>query len=139
MSGRGRTWRVCASAAVAAALVAGSAWGQDDHFPFGPFRMYSTTTRDEVTVLRFYAVDAEGIARQLRSQDFGLRPAEIHGQIARFDDRAVLLAHLADAYGRQNPQAPPLQELTLAYGIHRLDDDGRPVSFDEETLATWQR
>jgi hypothetical protein len=38
---RGRTVRVLVTLAGGLLLLAGTAWGSDDHFPLGPFRMYA--------------------------------------------------------------------------------------------------
>ena len=123
-----------------AALLAGTAWGDDDHFPFGPFRMYSTTNELDGTVnaIRFRATNADGEVLEPRSQQFGMRPAEINGQVGRFRRDPALMAHLAAAYSRLHPEAPPLVEIELRYGLHQLRD-GRPVSFSEEEVATWRR
>lgn len=125
---------------VLGALVAGTAWGDDDHFPFGPFRMYSTTNELNGTVnaIRFSAVNDHGEDLQPRAQDFGMRPAEINGQVSRFRRDPSLMRHLATAYSRLHPDAAPLVEIELRYGLHRLRD-GRPVSYSEEKVATWRR
>ncbi|MDQ3645595.1 MAG: hypothetical protein M3345_01515 [Actinomycetota bacterium] len=128
---------MAATATAAAVLLVGTLWGQDDHFPFGPFRMYSTTTTDEVVVLRFEAVASDGRELDIRSRDFGLRRAEVAGQIAAFPDDDDLLPHLVQAYENLDPNRPPLSELRLVKGIHRLEG-GRPVGYREFTLATWQ-
>ena len=124
---------------VAIALLAGTAWGDDDHFPFGPFRMYSTTNELDGTVnaIRFRATNAAGEQLEPRSQDFGLRPAEINGQVSRFRSDPSLLEHLATAYSRLHPEDPRLVEIELRYGLHQLED-GRPVSYSEESVATWR-
>lgn len=121
------------------ALVLGTIFGQDDHFPFGPFRMYSTTTTERVTVLIFQGVGDDGSRRAIPASAFGLRPAEIHGQIARFRDRLPdLLGILVRSYASRHPNEPPLRRLELAYGVHLLDD-GRPVAYEEQPLAVWSR
>ena len=63
LSRAGRTTRTAAFAVGLALLLAGTAWGQDDHFPFGPFRMYSTADDPDGAVLSTYlqAVDADGV------------------------------------------------------------------------------
>lgn len=136
----GRALRMTMTVLVLAALLAGTAWGDDDHFPFGPFRMYSTTNDLDGTVnaIRFRAIDADGVHLEPRSQDFGMRPAEINGQVARFRAAPSLLEHLATAYARLHPDAAPLIEIELRYGLHQLRD-GRPVSYSEESVATWRR
>jgi hypothetical protein len=138
LSARGRLIRLVATGLVAAALLWGTAFGNDDNFPFGPMRMYSTTNDLDGTVnsVRFYAVDAEGRELTPRSQDFGLRPAEINGQVGRLRADPDLLGRLAESYAKAHPDAAPLRELTLGYGIWTLED-GRPVAYSEEKLVTW--
>jgi hypothetical protein len=139
LSEGGRRIRLVATGLVAAALLIGTAVGNDDNFPFGPFRMYSTTNDLDGTVnsVRFYAEDSEGRAFNPRSQDFGLRPAEVNGQVGRFRSDPELLGLLADAYTKAHPSAAPLRELTLGYGIWTLQG-GRPVAYREEQLVTWR-
>ena len=138
MTTTARRVRSIATFAVAVALLAGTIWGEDDHFPFGPFRMYSTTTTREVTVIRFRGIAEDGTRLELRSQSFGLRPAEMQGQIARFSDVDALVAHLVEAYDNLSPEGPRLRELRLVFGRHRLSG-GRPVAYAEETLGVWRR
>ena len=140
LTARDRAVRLVLTGLVLAALLAGTAWGDDDHFPFGPFRMYSTTNELNGTVnaIGFRAVNADGESLQPRAQDFGMRPAEINGQVSRFRSDPSLLAHLASAYSRLHPDAAPLVEIQLRYGLHQLRD-GRPVSYTEQEVATWRR
>ena len=140
MTRRGRLARSVATAVVALLLLAGTFKGDDDHFPFGPFRMYSTTNELDGTVnaIRFEARNAAGEFLEPRAQDFGLRPAEINGQVARIRRDPSLLAHLATAYERIHPDRAPLEEIQVKYGLHQLSN-GRPVSYSEQEVATWVR
>jgi hypothetical protein len=137
---RARRARRAATVLVAALLLAGTFWGDDDHFPFGPFRMYSTTNEPSgtVKVIRFEGLTAEGATVTLRTGAFGLRPAEVDGQRSRFRQDPGLLRHLVTAYERFNPGEPQLVELRLLSGEHQLRN-WRPVSYREETLAVWRR
>lgn len=134
-----RRTRALATVLVAIALLAGTFWGDDDNFPFGPFRMYSTTSdpNGEITVPFFRAVDVLGRSLELRSRDFGLRPAEVNGQIYSVRDDPTYLEHFATAYERLHPSEPRLVELTLWQGIHVLQDS-RPVAYEERQLASWE-
>lgn len=136
----GKWARGLVGAAVLAALLAGTVWGNDDHFPFGPFRMYSTTTRlsGRVTSPKLDVTTATGKQFRLTTRDFGLRPAEMLGQIDRFIDDPALLRLLADSYERSHPDADPLAEIRLVYLVRRLEG-GRPTSAHTQLLATWRR
>jgi len=137
---RARNVRLAATALVIGLLLLGTFKGDDDHFPFGPFRMYSTTNELNGTVnaIRFQARDQAGEMLEPRAQDFGLRPAEINGQVARFRADPELLGHLASVYERIHPDRPPLVEIQLRFGLHQLEN-GRPVAYSEEEVATWVR
>ena len=140
LTGRGRIVRMSATLMAAALLLAGAVWGDDDHFPFGPFRMYSTANKPSgtVKVVRFEGVTEQGKTITISTASFGLRPAEVDGQRARFRADPGLLRHLVTAYEKFNPDEPLLVELRLLSGEHQLRN-WRPVSYREETLAEWRR
>ena len=135
----GRRLRGVATLVVIGALFAGAAWGDDDHFPFGPMRMYSTTNAldDVINTVKLEGTDVNGATFEVRTQDLGLRPAEVNGQVARFRRNPSLLRHLAASYARANPDEPRLVGLTLKYGLWQLRG-GEPVSYREEDVATWR-
>jgi hypothetical protein len=121
-------------------LVAGTFWGDDDHFPFGPFRMYSTTNKPSgrITAIAFRGTLETGEVISIRSGSFGLRPAEVDGQIVRFRSHPEDLAHLVESYERFNPEAPRLNRFEIVYGIHDLEN-GHDVGFSETVIAAWER
>ena len=122
-----------------ALVVGGTLWGDDDHWPFGPFRMYSTTTRldGRVIVPSFRALTEHGRTVELSTDDVGLRRAEVLGQLDRLRSRPELLRLLTVAHGRLHPGPPGLRSLSLVAGVHRLER-GRPAGFHERVLATWR-
>ena len=81
---RGRRTRLLATAVLFGALVAGSAWGDDVHFPFGPFRMYaSTEALDGVTSWYvLVGVGPDGVRHEIPTSEVGLRRAELEGRVA---------------------------------------------------------
>jgi hypothetical protein len=131
--------RLVATAVVLAALLAGTAWGDDEHFPFGPFRMYSTRNDPNGTVMdvRLRATTSRGEEILLRARAFGLRPAEVDGLINRFADDSKLAAYLAKAYANLN-RKPRLDRLEVIRGIYRLEDS-RAVRYHEKTYGVWSR
>lgn len=132
--------RAVAMGAVLVALLLGTWRGQDDHFPFGPFRMYSTTDppSGQITKISFVGITEEGREVTIRSGQFGLRPAEVDGQIPRIKRSPRLVAHLVESYERFNPDQQRLQEFHIVYGIHQLEDR-IPVAYEERVIARWQR
>ena len=142
MTAAGRRARTLATGMTIVILVVGSIWGQDDHFPLGPFRMYSVSNRldSRVTSLQLQGRIAGGTRREIEFDRFGLRRAEVQGQVARFylGNWDSLLVHLAESYDRFHPRGPVLDELHLVYEVDTLRG-GRPVAYEQETLASWTR
>jgi hypothetical protein len=138
---RGRRVRVAATVIGAALLLIGTVVGTDDDFPFGPFKMYSTTDKLDAPVAdtRLEAVDTAGDHRMLTESDTGIRRAEIEGQLDRFTADPALLSVVARAYHRHNPAAPPLSEITIIVRWYELHD-GRPTgAYRDETTVVWHR
>ena len=122
-----------------ALLLAGTAFGQDDHFPFGPFRMYSTADDPDGRVLSTYlqAVDAEGaVIERVGERDIGLRRAEYEGQLSRVVDEPAVLGELAEVFAQRHPDRPRWVELSVVQTAYELVD-GRPSRERTEVLATW--
>ncbi|MGN9915783.1 hypothetical protein [Micromonospora palomenae] len=137
---RGRAVRLGATALGLALLLAGTLWGVDDHFPFGPFRMYSTSEPPNAPApdTRVEGVDRTGAVIALGQDATGIRRAEIEGQRDRYAADPTLLRQVADAYAERHPGAPDLVEVRIVirwYGIHQ----GRPTGrWTDETTVRWQ-
>jgi hypothetical protein len=116
-------------------LLAGTVVGEDDAFPFGPFRMYSTTDSLDAPVksTRMEAVDADGRRLPLRGTEVGLRRAEIEGQMARFRAEPRLLRSLATAYRNRNPHRPRLARIEIITRHIELRD-GKPTGGHTDTV-----
>src|SRR5918996_91282 len=143
MSAMGRNIRTVATATIIVLLLLGTFWGQDDHFPLGPFRMYSTRNsldgRVNAARLELSFSNGDVVETGISPRSVGLRRAEIEGQQDRFEARPQLLRHLADAYESLHPEAPPIVGVRMLDVIVQLRD-GRPSGGPvEQTLATWQR
>jgi hypothetical protein len=133
--------RGVATAAALVVLVWGTFWGEDDHFPFGPFRMYSVRNDldGEVRSLQLEGMNAVGERFEIRTEKVGLRRADVEGQVGKLQESAEwLAARLAKAYAQFNPDEPRLVELRVYERIFYMEG-GRPVREDEETLAVWRR
>jgi hypothetical protein len=141
LSSAGRRVRMLATAVVLAMLVAGTFLGQDDHFPFGPFRMYSIRNKHDGKVRGavMEVVDAEGRAAavEIRSDQVGLRRAEIEGQLDRFEREPSLLRHLVHAYEELHP-SERIAVLRLYYETTRLAN-GQVGPVTRTLVAEWRR
>jgi hypothetical protein len=135
----GRLTRVAATLVGAGLLLAGSIWGQDDDFPFGPFRMYSTVAdlNAPVADTRVEAIDTSGATVPLTEANTGIRRAEIEGQMGRFRERPGLLKVVADAYARKNPRAPAVGEVRVVIRWHQVRDGLPTGAWRDEVVTTW--
>jgi hypothetical protein len=133
--------RLLAAAVVFSLLFVGTIRGQDDDFPFGPFRMYATRQSLDGTTT-WYGIDGvtdDGRVTFLPGATYGMRRAELEGQVRRFVAEPRLLGELATAYARRRPGSAPLVEIYLVKHEQRLSG-GRPVGErHDEVVATWQR
>jgi hypothetical protein len=124
--------RLAIGAVALVAVLAGTAWGQDDDFPVGPFRMYATAARPTgtVRVAELFGVRADGTRVLLQAHDVGMRRAELEGQLPRFRKDPELLAALA---------TPAYVEIRLEERLRRVVD--RRVQRDESRVlvASWHR
>jgi hypothetical protein len=119
--------------------LAGTFVGQDDDFPLGPFRMYSTRDAPDGTVVstRVEAVDARGELRVVDERSTGLRRAEVEGQVGRFVEDPDLLGLLAQAHARLRPGEPRFTQVRVVERVYELRDS-RPTGVERErVVARW--
>ena len=133
--------RAGTSLVVAALVLAGTVVGQDDDFPFGPFRMYST--RDDpdgqVVSTRVEAVDTGGTLRVADERSTGLKRAEVEGQVDRFVADPALLGALSRAHDRLRPQEPAFAEVRVVEVAYRLRDSRPTGQRSERVVVRWTR
>jgi hypothetical protein len=138
---RGRLARVAATVLVVVLTLGGTFFGNDDEFPLGPFRMYSTRTEPtgsvNVVALRG-RVEGRADELELSMASFGLRRAEVEGQLARIDRDPSLLAELVRAREAVRDDLPRLTELRLV-NVQYVLEDGRRAGYRERILAEWRR
>jgi hypothetical protein len=139
LSRRGRTVRVAVAAVGLALLLAGTLWGQDDDFPFGPFRMYSTAPDPDADApdTRVEGVDTTGRTVVLTEANSGLRRAEIEGQQRAYVDDPGRLRQIALAYAGRTPGAAPLREVRIV--IHWVGiEHARPTGAShDQVVVRW--
>ena len=123
-----RIARLVAAAAVLAVVLTGTLWGDDDTFPFGPFRMYSTRADPDAPVVstRVVGLTAAGEEVRLSGGQVGLRRAEFEGQLSRIEADPELLGLLADSYAADHPGAPELVEVQVVQRRFELSA-GKPT------------
>ena len=125
---------------LAVLLLAGTFVGQDDDFPFGPFRMYSTRDDPDGTVVstRVEARDARGRLRTVDERSTGLRRAEVEGQVRRFVADPELLGALSRAHDRLRPDEPPFTEVRVVERVYELRDSRPTGEESERVVVTWR-
>jgi hypothetical protein len=139
LTSRGRAVRVAVAALGAALLLAGTLWGQDDDFPFGPFRMYSTAPDPDADApdTRVEGVDTTGRTVELTEANSGLRRAEIEGRQQAYVDNPGRLRQVAIAYSVRTPGAAPLKEVRIVIrwvGIAHARPTG---TSHDQVIARW--
>jgi hypothetical protein len=137
LSRAGRASRLAATAVVLALLLAGTVWGTDDSFPFGPFRMYSTRADPNAPVISTRVVGLTGTGEEVRLSggQVGLRRAEFEGQIARITEHPELLGLLADSYAERNPGSPDLVEVQVVHRRFELRNGTRTGDFEDTVVV----
>ncbi|MDX6225225.1 MAG: hypothetical protein QOE64_1601 [Frankiales bacterium] len=140
MTGSGRLARLAATAVAGVLLLLGTLIGQDDDFPFGPFRMYATADKrgGEVvsTAIEVRTANSEFHAAPLTPSTTGLRRAELEGQLSRIVADPSLLRLLALAHARREPGAEAWTGVRVVQTRYQLRD-GEPVGNRQVVLAQW--
>jgi hypothetical protein len=141
MSPSGQRIRVAVTLFAALLLIVGSVWGQDDDFPFGPFRMYATTANlnSPAPDTRVEATEATGAVVPLTEGNTGIRRAEIEGQMGRFKADPALLKVVWNAYARRNPKAPEVRRVQIVIRWHELRQGLPTGAWWDEVVTTWTR
>ncbi|UQU66007.1 hypothetical protein COUCH_06810 [Couchioplanes caeruleus] len=139
LSARGRAVRVAVTAVAAVLLLAGTFWGQDDDFPFGPFRMYSTAPDPDADApdTRVEGVDTTGRTIVLTEANSGLRRAEIEGQQQAYVADPGRLRQIAVAYAEKSPGAAPLTTVRIVIRWAGIEDSRPTGESRDEVVAAW--
>jgi hypothetical protein len=139
LSRRGRSVRLAVTFVVAAIVLYGTVFGQDDLFPFGPFRMYATADKldSPVADTRFELIDTTGTVINLTQDNTGIRRAEIEGQIGSFEAHPTLLRIIDDAYVARNPDAPAAVTVQIVIRWDYLKNGVETGRYKDQVVATW--
>ena len=134
-----RIARLVAAVAVLAVVLAGTVWGDDDAFPFGPFRMYSTRADPNAPVVstRVVGLTAAGEEVRLSGGQVGLRRAEFEGQLPRIEAHPQLLGLLAESYAEKNPDAEELVEVRVVQRHFELSGGQQTGDFDDRVVIDY--
>lgn len=140
LSRTGKVARLTAAAGVLGVTLAGTLYGQDSWFPFGPFRMYSTRDSPNAPVQStlMQAITASGKRITITGVETGLRRAEVEGQLTRFERDPKLLQTVADDYQRRHSgtRLAAIEIVRRDYGLHHGAATGH---YTQKLLARWSR
>ena len=138
LSPRARSWRLGVSTLVLVLLALGTFWGSDDDFPFGPLRMYATSTSPSgrVGLTAVYGTTARGDEVKISPTALGMRGAELEGQLPRLIDHPELLGALARTYHDRFPDEPEFVHVRLQRNYKDLED-GEVVGRHSVVVAEW--
>ena len=133
----GRRTRLAATGVVLALLLAGSVWGDDDTFPFGPFRMYSTRADPNTPVVstRVVGLTEAGEEVRLSGGEVGLRRAEFEGQLDRIAEEPQLLGLLADSYADAHPEGPEFTSVQVVQRRFELVDGAQTGDYEDRIVV----
>ncbi len=140
LSTTGRRARLAAAVVVLALLLAGSVWGDDSEFPFGPFRMYSTRADPDTPVVSTRVVGVTAAEQEVRLSggEVGLRRAEFEGQLPRLVDDPSLLGLLADSYASRYPAGPELVRVEVVQRRIELADGEPTGAYRDDVLVSYE-
>ncbi len=138
---RSRAWRLGLLAGVAALLTYGTVAGQDDLWPFGPLRMYATSSgpTGAVSVVAIQVRHGTEAWRDapLTPGEVGMNRAEVEGQIGRIQADPRLLGELAAAHARLRPGDPAWSWLRLVRRSAQIVDRRPTGGTSDLVLLTW--
>jgi len=139
---RARAWRVALLVVLAGLFLAGTAVGDDPWWPFGPWRMFATSTAPSGAV---YSLSIE--MRETGSADWrpapitpssvGLNRAEIEGRVPQLTADPRLLGTLARAHARLHPKDRAWTGVRVVQSRILLDGQRPTGEVVRTVLATW--
>jgi hypothetical protein len=138
VSRRGRRARLIAGVLVFGLLLLGTVAGDDEHFPFGPFRMYASTEALDGTTAWYVLVGTigDGARAEITFEEVGLRRAELEGRIDDFVREPALLADVAATYSRGRAELVGLEVVRRTQPMRGGAPEGDPV---DELVVSWSQ
>ena len=138
----GRAGRALLLGSLSALFLTGTVVGDDTWWPFGPWRMFATSTPPQgaVTTLRIEersAGDPRWRPAVLSVRSVGLTRAEVEGRLPRIVREPAMLGTLARTHSRLRPDEPEWEGVRVARDEAVLRD-GAPTGEVRTTIvASW--
>jgi hypothetical protein len=139
---RARAWRVVLLLVVGALFAAGTAIGDDHWWPFGPWRMFSTSTPPSGAVVALSlevqtGPNAAWTPAGLSLSSVGLNRAEVEGRIPEMTAHPEILATLARTHARLRPSDRPWTGVRVVRNETLLKDGAPTGERRSRVLAEW--
>lgn len=127
---------------LAVLFAAGTAVGNDHWWPFGPWRMFSTSTPPSGSVIamriEIQAGDDPGWrTAPLEVTSVGLNRAEVEGRVPQITADPGMLGTLARSHSRLRPDEPPWRAVRLVRDETLLAEGAPTGERRSTTLASW--
>ena len=138
----GRTWRLLLVCVVTVLVLFGTLVGNDPWWPFGPWRMYSTSTKPGTAVVVMSieirtAADPAWRPAPLTPWEVGLNRAEVEGRIPQIVGNPARLGTLAASHDRLRPQDPAWTGVRLVRRDTVLAGRSPTGEVRSQVLAEW--
>jgi hypothetical protein len=131
--------RLTVAGLVLGAVLLGTWRGEDDAFPFGPFKMYASTQSLDGTTSWIVLIGdtLDGRRLELDPAEFGVRRAEIEGRLDLIQSDPDVLTRLVATRRRLQPGGPELVALDVVRRRQPMRA-GRPEGpATDEVVARW--
>ncbi|KRF25524.1 hypothetical protein [Phycicoccus sp. Soil803] len=139
-----KTWRAAVVLALAVLFCAGSLVGDDHWWPFGPWRMFSTSQAATGSVwstgIEVQTADAPGqwVRAPLTPENVGLNRAEVEGRIPQIEADPSRLGTLARSHAQLRPTSSEWTALRVVRRLIVVVDRKPTGEVRTEVLAQWQ-
>jgi hypothetical protein len=142
LSGARKTLLALLLAGLSALFLAGTVRGDDTWWPFGPWRMFATSTAPSgaVVAMRIEVMagdDAIWRPAPLSVRSVGLTRAEVEGRVPRITADPAMLGTLARSHARLRPGDPPWRAVRVVREETVLADGSPTGEIRSTTVASW--
>ena len=143
LGGAAKAWRTVVVLLLAGGFCAGSLVGDDDWWPFSPWRMFSTSQAPSGSVwstgieVQTAAEPGRWQPAALTPENTGLNRAEVEGRIPQIEGDPARLGTLAASHARLRPDAPAWTALRVVRRLIVVVDRRPTGEVRTEVLAQW--